>query len=400
MNTRFFFCCIVAGVLALLPSYSLQAQCLWGLRGVEQYYTEVLNIEALDSTQGLDNRGGAVSPHQAAPPPRSIVLRSDNKSNNKSDSLDAALQDKSLDVKRSQSVLNDADGFIPWKEFKYANQQLYTIDGVQPHRVTQLRPIPAIISGTAITAMVAGLQIYQGAIYWNNRATFRVIDDGDYELWADKAGHFFSAYIASRIAKDALITSGFSWDAAAVCGPLIGLGYQFYVELMDGYGRDWGFSPTDMLMNTVGASYVMAQHFLPVLQNFNIKATYYPPQWYGERSRPVASSAFDDYGAWTMWISANVHNLLPPEAQPYWPAWLNIAVGYAVRDVDLPTADRKFIVSLDYDLEKILPDGGPVWNWFRQYLNIFKFPAPAVEFSATRPPRFYLLYPFKLGAGN
>jgi hypothetical protein len=290
--------------------------------------------------------------------------------------------------------------FYSLEEFKYANQQIYIIDGTLPRRSTVLRPVPAIISGTAVASMVVGLQIYQGIVYWQDRATFRIIEDGTYELWADKAGHLFSGYIASRIAKDALLTSGFSWDAAAICGPLIGLGYQFYVEVMDGYGKNWGFSPSDAMMNAVGAGYVVAQHFVPVLQNFNIKATYYPPRWFGEQSRPVASSAFDDYGAWTMWVSANVHNLLPEEARPYWPAWLNLAFGYAVRDVDLPTNDPKFIVSLDYDFEKILPDGGPVWNWFRQYLNIFKFPAPAVEFSATRSPRYYLLFPFKLGASH
>jgi hypothetical protein len=298
------------------------------------------------------------------------------------------------------SSTQDTSEFIPWEQFQYAGVRQYIMDGSQPRRTTKLRPTPAIIAGSASAAIVAGLQIYQGIVYWADRATFRIIDDGDLELYADKVGHFMAGYIASKIAKDMMLTAGYGWDMAVLCGSLMGLGYQFYVEVMDGFGRNWGFSPSDMWFNMLGAGLHFAQHHVPFLQNIQPKGQFYPPQWFGQLPRPNSGSLFDDYSSWTMWLSLNVHNLLPAEMQRWYPSWLNLAVGYAVRNVDRPDADRKIILALDYDLEKILPtdDNAPFWNWFRQYLNMLKLPSPAIEFSFTRPPRFYLLYPFPLGA--
>jgi hypothetical protein len=298
------------------------------------------------------------------------------------------------------SNAQDTSEWIPWEQFQYAGVRQYIMDGSQPRRTTKLRPTPAIIAGSASAAIVAGLQIYQGIVYWADRATFRIIDDGDLELYTDKVGHFMAGYIASKIAKDMMLTAGYGWDMAVLCGSLMGLGYQFYVEVMDGFGRNWGFSPSDMWFNILGAGFHAAQHYVPLLQNIQPKGQFYPPQWFGYEPRPNSSSLFDDYSSWTMWLSVNVHNLLPAEMQRWYPPWLNLAVGYAARNIDRPDADRKIILALDYNLEKLLPtdDNAPFWNWFRQYLNMLKLPSPAVEFSFTRPPRFYLLYPFPLGA--
>jgi hypothetical protein len=317
-----------------------------------------------------------------------------------SDSISDSISN-SISNSISDSVpTQDTSEFIPDERFRYANQQQYTIDGSPVRRWTELRPVPAIIAGTAVGGLVTGLQIHQGIVFWNERVPFRMLEDWAIDYQADKGGHFFAGYMASRLAKDAMLTAGYGWDMAVICGSLTGLGYQFYVEIMDGYGKNWGFSPTDAVFNALGAGLHLAQHYVPVLQNITPKADLYDPKWYGEKSRKFSLNPLDDYSAWTWWLSINVHNLLPPEAQRWYPDWLNIAVGYAARNIDWDDVDRKFIISLDYNLEKIIPEiaDAPLWNWLRSYINIIKLPAPAVEFSATRPPRFYLLYPFKIGA--
>lgn len=52
---------------------------------------------------------------------------------------------------------------------------------------------------------------------------------------------------------------------------------------------------------------------------------------------------------------------------------------------------RRVIVALDYNLVQLLPDGGHVWDWFRQTLDHIKLPAPAIEFSPA--PKLFVAFP-------
>lgn len=280
----------------------------------------------------------------------------------------------------------------------------FTLDGSPVRNYTQLDPLKTALVGGGFTAILGGLQIYQYNAFWSDRTTFRIIEDGDLEYGADKGGHMFAAYTMSKFATDALLTSGFSHDLAVVSGGLIGAGYQFFVEVQDGFGKNWGFSPTDVYANTAGSVLHILQHFVPFFSNIHYKATYLPAPWMDEKTRKGSSNPIDDYSAWTWWFSFNIHGMLWEEAKPFWPSWLNLSVGYAARNLEWADASRRYIIALDYDMEKLLPSGGPVWNWFRQYLNLLKFPSPALEFSFAPdgkplgPPRFYFIFPFKLGS--
>ncbi len=280
----------------------------------------------------------------------------------------------------------------------------YTMDGSLPRTFTQLDPLKTALVGGGFTAVLGGLQIYQYNAFWSDRTTFRIIDDGDLEYGADKGGHFFAAYVMSKFATDALMTSGFSHDLAVVSGGLIGAGYQFFVEVQDGFGRGWGFSPSDVYANTGGSVLHILQHFVPFFSNFQYKAEFLPAPWFGEKTRKGSTNPIDDYSAWTWWVSVNVHNMLPEVAKPFWPSWLNISVGYAARNLEWADASRRYIIGLDWNLERILPEGGAFWNWLRQYLNVIKLPAPALEFAFTPdgkpmgPPRLHLIFPFKFAS--
>ena len=109
-----------------------------------------------------------------------------------------------------------------------------------------------------------------------------------------------------------------------------------------------------------------------------------------------------------------VEIFLPENLKKYWLPWLQISVGYAARNLfafhefpekqneyskitDVQTDEvwgsPRYIIALDYDLYKILPDGGSFWMWLKQSLQHFKLPSPAIEFSASKT-KFYLVYPF------
>lgn len=304
----------------------------------------------------------------------------------------------------TDTVLSAADKMkvdtanIPKRPFRY------TIDGTLPRNYTQLDPLKTALVGGGFTAILGGLQIYQYNAFWSDRTTFRIIDDGDLELGADKGGHFYSAYFMSKLATDALMTSGFSQDLAVISGGLIGAGYQFFVEVQDGFGKGWGFSPSDVYANTAGSVFHILQHFVPFFSHISYKASYYPAPWMGELTRKGAVTPIDDYSAWTWWFSFDIHGMLPEEAKAFWPSWLNLSVGYASRNLEWATASRRYVIGLDYNLEKLLPDGSPFWNWFRQYLNVLKLPSPTLEFAFTPdgkpmgPPRLYLVFPFKIAS--
>jgi hypothetical protein len=281
----------------------------------------------------------------------------------------------------------------------------YTFDGSPVRKTTQIDLTKALIFGGGYTAAIGAAQYYQYQAFWSDRLSFRIIDDGDLELGADKAGHMFAGYFMSKFSTDVLLTAGVGEDIATIGGGLMGLGYQFFVEIQDGYGKGWGFSPSDMVANTIGAGLHIAQRYVPGVKYVKMKADFYPAPWIGEKTRKNASSPIDDYSAWTWWLSLDVHGILPEAAKPYWPSWLNLAFGYASRSLEWEQQSRRYIISLDYDLEKLLPDGAPLWNWFKQYLNILKLPAPAIEFGVLddgkgnvrpMPVRAYVIFPFKL----
>ncbi len=314
----------------------------------------------------------------------------------------APIQDSIITEQRNQPVLM----YQPSSQAPSERPYRYTFDGAPVRKTTQIDVGKALLYGGVYGLGVGAAQYYQYQAFWSDRLSFRTIEDGDLELGADKAGHMFAGYFMSKFSTDVLLSAGFGEDIATIGGGLMGLGYQFFVEIQDGYGNGWGFSPSDMIANTLGAGLHIAQRYVPGLQYVKMKAEFYPAPWFGEKTRKGSTNPIDDYSAWTWWLSLDVHGILPEVAKPYWPSWLNLAFGYASRNLEWQgEQSRRYIISLDYDLEKLLPDGAPFWNWLKQYLNILKLPAPALEFGVLddgkgnvrpMPVRAYLVFPFKI----
>ncbi len=298
------------------------------------------------------------------------------------------------------------------EEFMYGDNYRTTFTGIMPNRETKIRPTNLAIFAGATLAYMTAQHIVQKNSIWSETGEFRIIEDGDYALYIDKVGHTYGADLSSYFFTEMFLWSGFGYDASFLLGPSLGVLYTAYVEVMDGFAADWGFSPTDFYSNVGGALFFMLQHYIPYLQNITPKFMYFPADWHGELKRVPHSFFVDDYSSHTFYWSFNVHNMLPKALKSYWPSWLQLTFGVAVRnlgDMNDPNfkpdyskgkvydghvfGSPRYIIGLDYDLVKILPDGVPFWNWIRQSLNYFKIPAPAVEFS-NEGTRFYLLYPF------
>jgi len=298
---------------------------------------------------------------------------------------------------------------VPLSQFTYAGQRRYTLDGSLPRTTTQIKPGTAAIVGGVYVGAIVFLHIHQRNAWWSGqRGNFHFEEDWVSALQSDKAGHAFGGYITSYVMSEGLMASGFSWDAATLWGSIFGGAYQTYVESEDGFAKEWGFSPSDWYFDVLGPIFFLAQHNVPALQNITPKWQYVPTKWIGEPQIIRPSTFIDDYNSSTFWWSVNIYNFLPEQLKQYWLPWLNIAVGYGADAVDASKdpnqppdqlSQRRYIIGLDYNLRRLLPDGGTFWNWFRQSLDFIKFPAPAVEFTASGT-KFKLLYPLRISLGS
>ncbi len=275
-----------------------------------------------------------------------------------------------------------------------------TLDGsslLQPRRA---QPWKLAALGTAYAATLVTLHIIQHNAWWKVPGPFQVVEDWNFALQVDKAGHIYGGYLMSYLCGELLLAAGSDPPTAARWGSLLGLLYQTYVEVEDGFSRDWGFSPSDAVANFLGAYWYLAQHYWKPLQAFQPRWQYIPARWTGNLPRNHSGTFIDDYNSSTFWLSIDVYQLLPERWRPYYPAWLMLAIGYGARNIETPLPkERRIILGLDYNWQALLPEGPPLWNWLRQSLSLLKFPAPAVEFGP-HPPRFSLLYPFRLRLGN
>jgi hypothetical protein len=307
------------------------------------------------------------------------------------------------------SGMDTLNEFVPLSEFTYAGLQRYTLDGSLPRTVTEIKPTNLAILGGLYLGTFIGLHIYQHNAWWKDqRRGFHFEEDWVSALQADKSGHAYGGYMASYLMSEGLMASGFDWNDATLWGAVFGCVYQTYVETNDGFAKEWGFSPSDWYFDVLGPLFFLAQHHVEALQNITPKWQYVPTTWYGQPQIVRPSTVFDDYNSSSFYWSLNVYNILPEQLKQYWLPWLNIAVGYGANAVDAVSdpneppdqlSQRRYIVCLDYDLVKLLPDGGPFWNWFRQSLDLIKFPAPSFEFS-NGITRFRLFYPFHLHLGS
>lgn len=296
------------------------------------------------------------------------------------------------------------------RDFMYGDNQRYSIDGQLPLKETSIKTIPAIITGGVVAGLFIGLHEYQKNTIWKDKATkFKIAEDMYQEIYLDKFGHFYGGYLDSYIGREALLASGFSDNAANAWGAVLGLGYQTYIEVLDGYGDNWGFSPSDFYFDAAGSAFFLAQHYVPYLQNVTPKFIYIPGAWTGDADRKGSKMFMDNYSSQIFFFSFNLGNMLPDSWAKHYPKWLQPSIGYRVKNLNQEFArlhkmpngleiygDCKYLFSFDIDLVKVLPDGPPFWNWLRQGLNLVKIPTPTIEFGEGTKPKFYLFYPFAI----
>jgi hypothetical protein len=136
-----------------------------------------------------------------------------------------------------------------------------------------------------------------------------------------------------------------------------------------------------MLSNWTGVGLSVLQQKVPFFSNIEMKWSLYYPL---NRHAFIVNDLYDYH---IYWLSFKVNNFLPKSVEPYWPDWLQLAVGYSGAD---NVTRREFILGFDYNLEMIPLEGTDI-NLVKKMLNMFHLPAPGVKFSRGHSPEFQLL---------
>ena len=262
------------------------------------------------------------------------------------------------------------------------------------------------IATGVLAASITGLHILQYNSWWaNQRGPFHVEDDPGYEHNYDKYGHTFGGYYTSHFFQEAFTWSGMDSSQSTIIGGICGAMYEFYVEIEDGYARDWGFSPGDAKGDILGAGFFILRNRIDFLRNFQYKWFYYPS---GEKPyiKDQTLNPLDDYGGQSYWLTVDLHRMLPTDAKQYWPKWLNLAVGVSRLYIPSnstaidPFNQRKtaYYVGLDFDMEKLIPESSiGIINFIRRGLSYWRLPAPAYRLYPN--PKFFILFPLQMTIG-
>lgn len=240
-----------------------------------------------------------------------------------------------------------------------------------------------IVNGTILAGM-AGIRIYQANGWWQgNRRSFHFKEDIHYAAHVDKIAHFWSAALLSQVLYTGYRWTGMEEGRARLWGAAGAALFSTYVEVEDGFST-WGFDRLDFAGDVFGAFWPVARYYLPYLANFDLKWMYLPSQNLHKPGDFPGQKhlIFDDYEGYSFWLSFKVNNLLPDAWEPYWPDFLCLAAGYRARDILDPSLRRgEFMIGLDLDMTKVIPDDTWFLRSLGESLNYLRFPLPAVRVS-------------------
>jgi hypothetical protein len=252
-----------------------------------------------------------------------------------------------------------------------------------PNQVTAVR----VGVGTAFIGGNAYLYHYFKKAWWSGERAphFFFQSDWDQEFRdQDKFGHMFGGYHLARIGYAGLREACVGEKKAIFWSAAYAAAFQLQIEIFDGQFKKYGFSYADMIGNTAGQALAVMQELHPRLRAIKPTFSYHETRALKNRANTSELRPSLDYSGQTYWFSADMNELLPDAAKPYWPSFIRLSAGHSVTDWVNPEtgatqrAKRKIMLSLDFDPEK-LPGNAPLWKTIKHTLSYYHFPAPALQ---------------------
>lgn len=238
--------------------------------------------------------------------------------------------------------------------------------------------------GLGTIAVTTGYDFYN--TWWKGaEKPFSFFDEHwfkDGQLGIDKIGHTFGTYCFSKIVRNMVLWAGYDKETAMWWSVGFGIWNGLGIEIGDGFSP-WGFDYQDFALDMIGVVYGLIQFEVPFLDNFTPKFSYWS-------QKGIASPAnfVHDYDAMMIWMTFNVHNLLPNSINQYWPEFLQLAVGYGVSD---GVSRHKFAVGLDFNLSAFKTENRDIL-FAQRAVEVMHLPAPAVKIVEGKTPVYELFY--------
>ncbi len=269
--------------------------------------------------------------------------------------------------------------------FSHAQDSLAVVDGFHSNPEFTGRKIVA-------TSAIGGL--FALSLYWCYDSWWRDAGGGfnfitqnwlnGYARGLDKIGHFYTSYFYFNLFRNIMLWGGYENSTAswwAVGGATL---FAVVVELGDGFTPQYGFDYQDLTFNLGGVAYGLLQTKVPFLKHFNFKWSYVPSDGYRFPVRLVEH--YDDH---TYWLTCDVDKLLPSSIEPFWPDFLQIAVGMGVDD---RWTKREFVFGFDLNLESLFHTENEDLLLLEKTVNKLHIPEPAIKFTERKEPRYYLFH--------
>jgi len=238
------------------------------------------------------------------------------------------------------------------------------------------------IIGVGYAGSLIGLQQLWYKNPWTN---FHLFNDGSNWLQMDKAGHLFTTYQISKNISQLYRWGGLKNNTSDWIGVGVSLSYLSYLEVLDGFSNEWGFSIYDMAANVGGAALFWGQERLFKQQIIVPKFSFHPTEFAALRPEILGSKFAEqllkDYNGQTYWLSFSPGTI----GDNKFPKWLCLSLGYSadrkiVGDQEVYQnyqSRREFLFSIDIDFSRI-----PVKNAFLKtvlsQINYLKIPFPTL----------------------
>ena len=298
------------------------------------------------------------------------------------DSLGAQASFRAQDSLRAPDSLRIQDS-LQARTFSGAQGSFQLVDGYRPEQFT---PARKTISVGLVAVLSLGILADSYYTWWKDaEKSFSFYTEpwfGPPHLGIDRFGHLMGAYATFKIGRNVLLWGGHDPGAALWWAAGIAAWHSLEIEIGDGFS-EYGFDYKDLLMGFTGVGYGILQTQVPFFNNFNFKFSY----WSNLGSKTPASFV-SDYDAMTIWLTANVHNLLPASINQYWPEFIQLAVGYGTADNQTL---RELVIGFDFNLEAFTPCNNDMLL-IQRSVNTIHLPAPAVSFTQGKDPAWYGLY--------
>ena len=252
----------------------------------------------------------------------------------------------------------------------------------QPGACQSVTTASRIGTQVALSALATGLE-YQSMA---RGSSWRMADESaPMAIVADPSSHLHAlgSYHLARTAVHATCADRASRLNAAWKGAGVSLAIGAAKEVADGYYN--GFSAIDLGVDAIGAGYAVAQAYLPVLEKITPTFSVAPQAFLTKRG---ARGALVDYSNQTVWLSANVHDLLPSAAAKAWPSPVRLSVGCRAFGGASPS---EYVVGLDLDAAR-LPGNNPTWMRVKSLLHSVRLPGPALVMSGNGRKAFGLYW--------